>query len=372
MQRMTRYMPLSAFLLFFLSSRRVTSLSVPEASRLARGRLHEGLASPSGKLTLSPEIVVPEPKDATSILLQANALSNLSEKIRVQAKSNSAWISGSVSALQTFCSEQEQARGNFPGPVPVIYCDAKDADAIESVAKSGAAGVLVRVDNGNEVSSLEDIPVGADASWVQMSTLALESGLQPIPEVTIGDSTAATWGEDDITSLVGRLTNALSGEEPVSVLLTINPPIAADDDTEEEFEHQETSLPQVPKQLGKRVPILGSVRVPAGNNRIGSETARFKDAGFTGCVLRSDCVPGFRMNPDLEFVGKFWSSCIGDLKSTKSKTFEFRTRNELDKLAPLEWMKYQKDVIDSGALGSAEDNMPPPDLDESSGDYMGF
>ena len=69
------------------------------------------------RLSLEP-IVVPEPKDATSILLQANALSNLSEKIRVQAKSNSAWISGSVSALQTFCSEQEQARGNFPGPVP--------------------------------------------------------------------------------------------------------------------------------------------------------------------------------------------------------------------------------------------------------------
>ena len=191
----------NTLLLFLLSSREVASLTVSEASRLARGRLHESLASPSGKLTLSPEIVVPEPKDATSILLQSSALTGLSEKIRVQAKSNSAWISGSFSALKTFCSEQEQSRGNFPGPVPVIYCDANDVDAIESVAESGAAGVLVRVHDGNEVSSMDDISIDPDDRWVHMSKLALESGLQPIPEVTIADSTAASWNEEDISAL---------------------------------------------------------------------------------------------------------------------------------------------------------------------------
>jgi hypothetical protein len=186
--------------------------------------------------------------------------------------------------------------------------------------------------------------------------------LQPIPEVTIGDSTAASWKEVDIEALVAKISE-LSGAEPVSLLITINPV---------DEEQEEVSLPAVPKALSKRMPIMGSVRVTAGENRIGIETARFKAAGFTGAVLRSDCMPGLKMNLDLEYVGKFWSACIGDLKSLKSKSFNFQTKNFMNKSAPFEWAKYQKDVIESGSLGEMSDNIGDPGVNTDNGDYQGF
>jgi hypothetical protein len=331
---------------------------VSEKAQMTRGRLFEALSSPSGKLTLSPEIIIPEPSEITAILLQSSAITSMSEKIRVQAKANSAWISGSVTSLKTFCNEQEQARGTFPGPVPTIYCD--KAGDLSAVAAAGAEGVLVSVCDGNEVDSLDRL--AEDSAWVEACKAALECGLQPIPEVTIGDSTAASWKEVDIEALVAKISE-LSGAEPVSLLITINPV---------DEEQEEVSLPAVPKALSKRVPIMGSVRVAAGENRIGIETARFKAAGFTGAVLRSDCMPGLKMNLDLEYVGKFWSACIGDLKSLKSKSFNFQTKNFMNKSAPFEWAKYQKDVIESGSLGEMSDNIGDPGVNTDNGDYQGF
>merc|ERR1712127_340118 len=99
-----------------------------------------------------------------------------------------------------------------------------------------------------------------------------------------------------------------------------------------------------------------------------------KDAGYTGAALRSECVPGYRMNPDLKAVSSFWNACISDLKSVKSKNFAgFRVNSNMEKSVPMEWLKYQKNVIDSGALGEASG--PPEDLeslDADAGDYVGF
>jgi hypothetical protein len=203
--------------------------------------------------------------------------------------------------------------------------------------------------------------LAADAKWVETCKAALEYGLQPIPEVIISDTTAASWKEADIEALVSKITE-LSGEEPVSILLTVNP---------EDEDQEVVSIPTVPKALGKKTPILGSVRVPAGENRMGEETARFKEAGYTGALLRSDCIPGFRMNMDLDFVGAFWSACIGDLKSLKSKSFNFQSRNWMNKSQSLEWAKYQNSVIASGALGDPASSVGL-DLDEEGGDYKGF
>lgn len=331
------------------------AMSVTERAQGAKSRLFEALRSPSGKLTLSPEVVVPEPTDATAILLMATGIGTMSEKLRVQAKANTVWISGAVTSLKTFCSEQEIARGNFPGPLPVVYCDS--VEDLASVAEAGADGILVLTCRGEEIASLDDL--ASNTEWVETCKAALASGLQPIPEVTISDSTAASWKEGDIEALVSKITE-LSGEEPVSILLTVIPA----------GEEQElVSIPTIPKALGKTTPILGSIRVAAGENRMGEETNRFKEAGFTGALLRSDCMPGFRMNMDLDFVGAFWSACIGDLKSLKSKSFNFQSRNWMDKSQSLEWAKYQQSILDSGALG---DPMSSVGLNSEGGDYKGF
>ena len=331
-------------------------VAVSDKAQTARARLFEALSSPSGKLTLSPEIVIPEPTDPTAILLQASGITTLSEKIRTQAKANAALISGSVTSLKTFCSEQEQSRGNFPGPVPVIYLDS--VEDLSSVAEAGAEGIMVSVCDGKAIESLNDLT--ADAEWVGTCKAALECGLQPIPEVTIDDSIAASWKEADIEALVAKIVD-VTGDDPVSIVLSVNPG---------EDEEADMSLPTIPKALGKKTPILGSVRVPAGESRLGEETARFKAAGFTGGALRTECIPSVSLNQDLEYVGNFWSACIGDLKSLKSKSFQFQSRNYMNSNAALEWGKYQKSILDSGSLGEAEDNVPS--FDSASGDYQGF
>jgi hypothetical protein len=328
------------------------------SAEAARSKLAAAFASPSGKLTLSPELVIPEPRDPTSILLLSNAVQTLSERIRL-CKTNAAFLQGSLTALQTFTNEQSTAFGNFPGPVPVIYCDC--SAEFDEVASAGADGVMIPVcGSGVELKSFHEI-ISSDATWVELCRAAVSAGLQPIPEVTIGQATAASWSEGDVESLIAAVVDA-AGMEPVSIVLTVN---TVDDDQTEPV-----TIPVIPKAAAKRVPILGSVRAMAGDNRLSEETMRFKDAGYSGTVLRSDCVPGFRLQPNLEIVGKFWQACITDLKSTRSKSFSFRSKNKMNVSTATKWGNYQQSVIESGALGDPDESSSV--MDSEAGDYQGF
>jgi len=352
-----------------------------EAAQMSRAMLQQAMSSPSGKLTLSPEILIPDPRDPTAILLQGPAVTSLSTCIRTKAKANTAFVMAeSLGSFRNFCKEQEEARGNFPGPVPAVYC-AKDNTDVQGilegmgeVAETGVSGILVAINEGSEISSLEDI--SGDAPWMTVCKAAMDCGMQPIPEVTLKDTTATTWKEEDIESLVDKLAEYM-GEDPVSILITINSESNSDDDDDDDDDDESEELPEqlplpaVRKALGKRVPILASVKMGAGGGRMGQETARIKDAGFTGAVLRRECVPGFPANPGVEFSSDFWSACIGDLKSTRSKTFNFRSKNNMEVSMGTKWANLQSDVMESGALGEMEDNVPPG-FDADSGDYQGF
>ena len=346
-----------SILLHFISGTAlVTALRSPDVSR---GRLQQAFSSPSGKLTYSPELIIPEPNDPTAILLLSNAVQNLSTRIRT-CQSNAAVLRGSLTALQTFVNEQEVARGNFPGPVPVIYsCGADSGNNMEEIAQAGAEGILVSICEGREISSLQDFE--QDSKWKLICQQAIQYGVQPVPEITIGHTTASQWTEATMESIVECLT-ATIGAEPATLIITVNP-------ENDELEGP-VAIPPIAKALSKRVPILGSVRVTAGEGRLNDESQRFKEAGFSGTFLRSDCVPGFRMNPNLEIVAGFWGQCIADLKSTKSKSFSFRSKNNMEKNALTNWANYQQNVMDSGALGDSNDCYSP--LNEEAGDYQGF
>ncbi len=342
-----------------------SALVISERAQTARGRLIQALSSPSGKLTLSPEIVIPDPSDPTAVLLQSSLITTLSAKIRTQAKANAAFVSGGIPAMKTFCNEQELARGNFPGPVPVIFCD-KVVDMAE-VAEAGAEGILVSVCDGKEISDPNDL--SSDSAWSETCRTALENGLQPIPEITIGEATAESWKSNEVETLLSKIAEIM-GQDPVTILLSVSQQVAEDEDEDKKVQESEVRLPQVPKGLGRKVPILGSVRTQAGGGRMGLESARFKAAGFTGTVLRQDCIPIVSMSQDLEYLASFWSACIGDLKSTKSKTFNFRSKNNMEKDLGLQWARYQMDVVESGALG--ETSEMPSGLNTDAGDYQGF
>ena len=351
------------------------SSSSSSAANTARGKLSAAWSSPSGKLTHSPELIIPEPRDPTALLLLTNAVQILSGRIR-GCKSNVAFVQGSVMpALQTFCQEQAASLGGFPGPVPVVYCGTnsnvpKDGggmmseEELSEVAEAGADGLLVQVCEGKPLQSVTDLT--DSQGWIETCQKALKAGLQPIPEITLAPEIA--WAADDVDALVSRITEYMDGVEPVALVLTMHPPAVAIDD--EAGENLPVPIPTVHRQLSKRIPILGSVRVLAGDNRLSEESQRFKEAGFAGTFLRSDCVPGFRLQPDLEIVAKFWEACVSDLKSTRSKSFGFRSKNNMEKNAMTQWSNYQNTIMESGALGDPEDSYSI--VNEGAGEYKGF
>jgi hypothetical protein len=372
--------------ILFLCSSTSNALTF-DAAQLTRSRLTEAFSSPSGKLTLSPEILLEDPINPTAILLQSSAVTTLSETLRTKAKANGIFLScttaTSLSSVRTFCNEQEEARGKFPGPIPVIYYCEQPLDEqqelipdLTELVRAGVSGILVPIPQQEIATGMD---CRNDTMWIQKCHSALQVGLQPIPEILVQDSVASTWKEDDMEQLVAQIANAI-GQDPVSILLTIHSASSGDNGQLDGYEqhHQQieaedsvTQLPTISRALGRKVPIMGSIRTPAGANRLGAETSRLKAAGFTGAVLRQECIPGYKNKPNLEYVSEFWAACIGGLKSTRSKTFNFQSRNYLEKSVPLEWAKYQKSVIDSGALGEAEDNAPPG-FNPDAGDYQGF
>jgi hypothetical protein len=339
------------------------ALSTTPAGNLPnKSKLSAALSSPSGKLTLSPEILIPEPKDATSILLLTNAVQTLSERIRL-CNANVAFIRGSIIALQTFTNEQATAEGCFPGPVPTVYCygnDNLENVNFSDIASAGADGILINVCTNENVTKSINENVSKSEAWVSLWHAALCAGLQPIPEIQIGENASLTEG--DIATLINSLTERV-GTEPVAVILTTCLSTIENDN------EKPVKLPKIPKTLAKRIPILGSIRATASDNRIYDETVQYKDAGYTGTFLRWDCVPGYQLQPNLELVGKFWFACISDLKSTRSKSFSFRSKNMLEVSAATKWGNYQKNVIESGALGDPGETAS---LNEAGGDYQGF
>ena len=366
------------------------------SSDVTRAILAQALSSPSGKLTISPELVIPDPSDPTAILLQSNAVSTLSQRIRT-SKANAAWIASgaTMTAVTTLAREQETARGSFPGPLPLIYAMSTTTPSTSSsapldpkaLAEAGVAGLTIPVGGGTEITSLEQLIQAQQHDdnnlknnyWTtDYCQSCLQCGIQPIPEVTVSGSFAATMTENQVEQLVQQLVQD-AGIEPVAVLFTMNPLVDDDDTTTNEPTKTTTKdesassvvpIPAMPKKLSKSIPLLGSVRVTAGENRLGLESQRFQKAGFTGVVLRSDCVPGFRLNPDLDIVGRFWALCLQDLKSTRSKSFQFQSRNNMGKNVSAEWMKYQNNVIESGALGDPNDAYSP--VNQAAGEYKGF
>lgn len=314
-------------------------------------------SSPSGKLTYSPELVIPEPKDATAILLLSNSIQLLSQRMRA-AQANAAFVEGSIDALRTFCNEQETAAGNFPGPIPVIYCHTKTNACFQEIHDAGAKGVLISVKWTPDDEAL-------DGKFVQSCNAAADAGLGVIPEICVTTSV-----EVNIDNLVRSVEGSLK-EKPAALVLSYDTSQPnSDEDDAPSKEEEPIELAKVSKETSKQIPILCSIRAEAGQNRLAQAADRAKKAGYTGAFLRSDCLPGFRLQLDMEILSKFWQACISDLKSTRSKSFGFRAKNNMEVSAATKWGNYQQSVLDSGALGDPEDSYSV--VDSASGEYKGF
>lgn len=386
----------------------VHSLSIVESPRAqtARSRLTEAFRSASKKLTLHPELVLPEPSDPTALLLRSTEVTQLSQTMRIKAKANALFVEGTVDALTPMGKEQENARGGFPGPIPIVYILPDENTLSNNMERlmdvEGLEGILIPFFGGKEIESvagyLEEsknqpcLTEKCGAIW--------DAGFQPIPEITL--SPGAIWTDEDVVRLVDAIKDTCGGMDPVSIVFTN---ARCDETTHQEDQDDEASTPTViiPPSISKRLTFIGSVRTTAGEGRMNAATSKLSSCNFHGAFLRADCVPGYRMNPDLKVVGGFWSAAIGDMKSLKSKNFNFRSKVKLEKDVPstlmysllpfsnydlgcthlyslllllplstfqVEWYNYQKDVMDSGALGGPAGG--GGSLNPDAGDYKGF
>ena len=323
---------------------------------MARSRLAEAFRSPSGKLTLHPELVLPEPSDPTALLLRSTEISRLSATMRTRAKANALFVTGTVDALVPMGKEQENARGNFPGPLPIVYVlRPGDEDALllgEPGGGSGSSmdrlrdvegleGIIIPFFGGREIDT---VATYLDESKNQHPGLSekcgaiWDAGFQPIPEITL--SPGATWADEDVVMLVDAVRDTCGGGlDPVSIVFT-NAAGGSDDDggaaDDDDDGGPSSSTPKItiPPSVSKRLAFIGSVRTTAGDGRMNAATAGLSSRNFHGAFLRADCVPGYRLNPDLTAVGGFWSAAIGDMKSLKSKNFNFRSKVKLEKDVP--------------------------------------
>ncbi|KAL3803241.1 hypothetical protein ACHAWO_005598 [Cyclotella atomus] len=350
-----------------------TALSITESPRaeIARLRLADAFRSPSGKITLHPELVLPEPSDPTALLLRSTEVTKLSTTLRTKAKANGLFVEGSIDALAPLGKEQESARGNFPGPVPIICSmsnvDDVDSERLESMANiDGVEGVLIPFCVAKGINSVDSyVETINDGQLAKVCAEIWSAGMQPIPEILLAKG--SQWAEDEVVRLIDAVKDTCGGLDPVSIVFT------KEESEQEDEESDDLSTPEItiPESIEDRLAFVGSVRTTAGGGRMNQAISQLSSCNFNAAFLRADCVPGYRMNPDLNVVGGFWAAALGDLKSLKSKNFNFRSKVKLDRDVPMEWYNYQKDVMESGALGSSGAGADPT-LNPDAGDYKGF
>ena len=377
---------------FRLTARSIRSNDVIRSSTALKGTqksvIQDALRSITGKLSYAPEIVLPDPIDPTAMLLLTSNIQKMSAMLRSEAKASVLWIgSNSENNLATLVSEQEESRGSFPGPIPVIYCGGSTSSnllSVDAIKKAGAIGVVLSIgkddDNENVIQSLEDVSNVISKSS-ELYHAYVSADLEVIPEVSLCSSFAKNCDMEALVDAV--VSNLCGGEDPTALLISVvregNVILEGKPSTEDaeiyEIDESEFPLPTVPKQLTKRVPIVCSVKCAA--TVVSQCAALVKKAGFNGAVLHADCIPGgSRINPDLDFVGRFWAYIVGDLKSLRSKSFGFRAK--MDKLkmtrdVPAEWAKLHQDVAESGALGAPGIQQDPSYKDVNDGaSYKGF
>jgi hypothetical protein len=285
-------------------------------------------------------------------------------------------VEGTVDALIPMGKEQENARGNFPGPVPIVYSLTDSANLSSSLEQlktiDGVEGVLLSFFGGKEIASVDAyLEEAKNSAITDMCSAIWDAGLQPIPELVL--SPGSEWSEEDVERLVDAVKDTCGGLDPVSIVFTNGAVEESSEESNKEDQEVVKSTPtlSIPDSISKRLAFVGSIRTTAGGGRMNEATSQLSTDKFNGAFLRADCVPGYRLNPDLNVVGGFWSAAIGDLKSLKSKNFSFRSKVKLEKDIPMAWYNYQKDVMESGALGGSGAGADPT-LNSDAGDYKGF
>ena len=182
---------------------RMSSVAVSPIGSSKATQLKTALKKPSKVLTVGVEYVHNDEAEENEIL---------SMQLR-KSKVSSIWCSN-IDDVSNFAKEQETAKGNFPGPCPVIY-DAKieSNDDIQSAVTAGATAITVDANTIETITSIWNEEVPLEIIW----KIANAQDVEKVSEVTGGDlADAAILIQGDLAS--GDI-EAISSALPKSSLL---------------------------------------------------------------------------------------------------------------------------------------------------------
>ena len=159
------------------------------------GALPLALKKPSKTLTVCLEYDGSSSNDAAAS--SSSDLATLSMQLR-KVKAGAIFTSD-IPALQEFATEQESARGDFPGPCPVVYCG--DVEGIANAVSAGASAVVLSAESADKAADVQ----GADIIW-EVNTVADVEAVLAVQE----GADSFLVGGDDVEAVIAALPGKTS------------------------------------------------------------------------------------------------------------------------------------------------------------------
>jgi len=157
------------------------------------------LKKPSKVLTVGVEYSPEESGDNG----EEGSLEILSMKLRQQAKVSFIGCSD-IASIKQYSAEQETARGNFPGPVPIIFLgDNIASDSLSELSEAGASAVVV------DAGSDETVSVAESASSTGLETIWKVSTVEQAQQVLESTNDRADVFLLDDPSVISQITQTL-------------------------------------------------------------------------------------------------------------------------------------------------------------------
>lgn len=340
----------AAFLLLILSiPQPVASLKVPSIAKAMRGKkltvaveLSHADLPPESDRGLGVSVHHENLYDASEEELRAMPMRALSQVLREAGVSCIA-VRGRGSLIEHICNEQAEARGMFPGPVPVMYIPAPGEtvqEGIADLAKAGVSGVMI-----SQTIGAEGVPLDQAVAALAAEAAAVHSAdLQAIVEIIVD----AAAGEDD--SLVPKVLGDIQSKVRADGVVV-----------------SASAGPLMPPPTSMEVEmVVGGVRAPW--NTIRSACDEMHAMGYSGALLRSECMPLAARR--IEDWGDFWKNIVMNVRSAKSKTLTIMVGQQQEKDAMQAYVEKVKSSGQFDNLGKGESL--GGDFDSSRGDFVGF
>ena len=159
------------------------------------------LKKPTKVLTIGVEYSSEEPEDQ-----EGGSLELLSMKLRSQAKV-SFIVCSDLPTIKELSAEQESARGNFPGPVPIVF---EGSALSEDVSGAGASAVVVDAAADDAVSVAEAASsAGLETVWKVSTAEQTKQVLESTDELADVFLLDVRSDDDDGVAMVSRIIEAL-------------------------------------------------------------------------------------------------------------------------------------------------------------------